>query len=836
MKSVVLAAICAAAVSYGDECRIKAIELPRNIATVAVDGDLQEWGRANWCSDFEYCGDGAADAVKCRFAVQRDRTRLFVAFRADGEYRRADSHVRHDGDIWRQNTVLEMFFGRPGSSDGYTQLAVAANGDLYDSVDGDVFVTPDWSASAKTDDAGWQFEAAIPFKSLEVFPGLAPEAPEDFRMNLAMVLPVLAKVKARRVVQWSLSDGPGYRNRDDMGYVVHANFQKASAQAIEKFKAKCASDGALSTVAAGDMRGYVAFKSALAELMQKEELRGLARLREKLAAGGGYPALMVQPWRLDDRFDETPSTCATVMERAIASAGKACTLGFSAAVNEIAHRTFAVSSTKPAVRFSFEVAPLKSATGATVPSDRLRVARFSFLHPRPDFHKTRKPPRLSYPEIIERVDGEESLEACKSRLYRLYVDTRDMAPGDYAGTLVVRAGADAVEMPVKLSVLPIVLPLPEERPFSVNLFTTIPFGGESAGLWAKFFSEHYMTDVSFEHPPVSVDGIPVAVPVPKGKRKPLDKRDPATYASYIAAMTSGKPVPPPGAVAIDLSRHAMDERLRACAKYRLRPLLCNRSGFIATEHFPALVSAFAGCGIPADDIIYKFGDEDPSLVYLPAAKRVREVAPGIRTMMIPSGTEYWDMKPAAEGFTDFTYSTASFKMGPKGFEDLKHLRTKGIRLSRYMNRASWSGRNPPLAARAEPWDALIVDGLDGYACWTACIRPDTRNKSLVGYSGYNPKYRICDLPPEQQIPSFLVYMRKVGNVYRPVSCMRLENIRDGIVDALYYRLAKKKAQSSKDPKALKAIEAIRMSSRKTYADYCETRRKLAKIIMDTQAP
>ena len=77
-------------------------------------------------------------------------------------------------------------------------------------------------------------------------------------------------------------------------------------------------------------------------------------------------------------------------------------------------------------------------------------------------------------------------------------------------------------------------------------------------------------------------------------------------------------------------------------------------------------------------------------------------------------------------------------------------------------------------------------------------------------------------------------MRKVDNVYRPVSCMRLENIRDGIVDALYYRLAKKKAQSSKDPKALKAIEAIRMSSRKTYADYCEARRKLAKIIMDAQ--
>ena len=839
MRRVLWAAILAAAVAQSGEARIKAVELPRGNAAVTVDGDLREWGRAAWRQDFEYRGDGAADAVKCRFALKRDRTRLLVAFRADGEFRAGDSHVRHDGDIWRKNTVLEMFFARPGSADGYTQLAVAANGDLYDSVDGDVFETPEWSAAAKTDDAGWQFEAAIPFKTLDVFPGLAPGAPEDFRMNLALSLPPIERGKARRVVQWSLSDGPGYRNRDDMGYVVHANFQKASVQAMEQFKGKYASPCALSAVPAGDSRGYVAFKAAFAALVREEEERGIARLREKIAAGGGMPALLAQAWSLDERFDETPSSRAKALERALASAGEVCTLAYSAAVNEIAHRTFAISATRPVESFVFEMTPLKSATGAIVPSDsRFHVARFSFLHPLPDFHKTLKPPKLSYPEIVERVGGRESLGACESRLYRLYADTRGVAPGDYSGTLVVRAGEEALELPVRLSVLPIALPLPEERPFAVNLFTTIPFGGESAELWAKFLSAHYMTDVSFEHPPVLENGQPATLPVRKGAASPekRDKKDPATYSAYIAAMTSGRPVPPPGAVAIDLSRHAMDERLRACAKYRLRPLLCNRSGFIATEHFPALVSAFAGCGIPAADIIYKFGDEDPSLVYLPAAKRVREVAPGIRTMMIPSGTEYWDMKPAADGFTDFTYSTASFKMGPQGLEDLQYLRTKGIRLSRYMNRASWAGRNPPIAARAEPWDALIVDGLDGYACWTASIRPNARNKSLVGYSGYNPKYRVCDLPPERQIPALLVYMRKAGDVYHPVSCMRLENIRDGIVDALYYRMAKRKAEAADDAKALREIEAIRLSSRKTYADYGAARQKLAEIIMRMNSP
>ena len=186
-------------------------------------------------------------------------------------------------------------------------------------------------------------------------------------------------------------------------------------------------------------------------------------------------------------------------------------------------------------------------------------------------------------------------------------------------------------------------------------------------------------------------------------------------------------------------------------------------GFIPLAYFPKMMEGFAACGLKPNDVLYKLGDEDNSLVFLPVAKRIRETVPGLRTTMIPSGPSYWDLKPAAEGFTDFTFSTAAYRGGEEGYRDIAYLRSKGVKVSRYLNQASWAGRTLPIHARGEPWAALVVDGLDGYACWTAGLRPNLGFQT--GYSGYNKKYRIHELPPEQQIASMLVYIRKDGVVY-----------------------------------------------------------------------
>ena len=76
---------------------------------------------------------------------------LYVAWRVDGQYRIAKKHVRHDGDLWQGNSVLELFFARPNSANGFLQFSIAANGDRQDGADGDSFVTPDWEGAAKAD-------------------------------------------------------------------------------------------------------------------------------------------------------------------------------------------------------------------------------------------------------------------------------------------------------------------------------------------------------------------------------------------------------------------------------------------------------------------------------------------------------------------------------------------------------------------------------------------------------------------------------------------------------------------------------------------------------------
>ena len=185
--------------------------------------------------------------------------------------------------------------------------------------------------------------------------------------------------------------------------------------------------------------------------------------------------------------------------------------------------------------------------------------------------------------------------------------------------------------------------------------------------------------------------------------------------------------------------------------------------------------------------------------------------------MISSGYFYWDIKGVAEGFTDFTFSVPAYRGGERGYRDIAYLRSKGVKVSRYLNNASWAGRRRPIEARTEPWKALIHDELDGYTCWTACLWPNLGFRP--GYKGYSKTLKIHELPPEEQVPTMLVYIRKDGNVYHPVSCIRTENIRDGIIDALYYRLAKKTLQDVGDDHGVeKLLKEVRFSKR-TYAEY-----------------
>ena len=82
-----------------------------------------------------------------------------------------------------------------------------------------------------------------------------------------------------------------------------------------------------------------------------------------------------------------------------------------------------------------------------------------------------------------------------------------------------------------------------------------------------------------------------------------------------------------------------------------------------------------------------------------------------------------------------------------------------------------------------------------------------------------------------RIPSFLVYIRRTGDVYRPVSCIRLENIRDGIIDAIYYKLAKERAEKSGDAAMRTALRKIAARPKPTIAAYEAARAELRAMLV-----
>ena len=809
------------------EPALKAIELPGKRVPLTIDGDFADWGKkVRWRTDFMNPGHAEVPEGKLKFALKRDWGNLFVAFRFDGAYRRSETHVRHDGAIWKENSVLELFFSRPDSAAGFTQFSLAANGDRQDGKDGDSYVTPDWEAVVKTDERGWQAEIRIPFKEIEV----NAKNPEDFRMNLSMAFPRV-KGDPLKTANWSLAGGTGFKYVADMGYVVPGSFQKGSLRAIAAFEKTYGEKPRTAEVAPGDERGYLAFLQAIAAERAAKDAERVRRLAERLAAETSLAPVLVQGWDPDRNLDETPAAQADVLEQALAADAKPLTLAFESAQNETTHRSFVLSAPRELSDVTFGLGDLTGAAG-TLPAAQLRVARFAFLHTPDDMRSDGRAARLPYPEIVECVAGPQAFKAGESSLFRLYVDTRNVKPGAYAGEMTVGAAGRTVKrLPVTVNVCDLALPLPETHPFDVYLFTTIPWGGESAELWARFFRDHYMTDVSFEHPQLLLDGKPVD---PKKDLKPSKYAKPPANkheagVRYVEEMLDPTYTEGLGVPSFDFTKYAMDERLRACAKYGLRPVMSNRNGFIPLAYFPKMMEGFAACGLKPNDVLYKLGDEDNSLVFLPVAKRLRETVPGLRTTMIPSGTSYWDLKPAAEGFTDFTFSAAAYRGGEEGYRDIAYLQSKGVKVSRYLNQASWAGRTLPIRARNEPWEALVVDGLDGYACWTAGIRPNSKYRT--GYSGYNPKYVIPDLPPDRQIASFLVYIRRTGDVYRPVSCIRLENIRDGIIDAIYYKLAKERAEKSGDAAMRTVLRKIAARPKPTIAAYETARAELRAMLV-----
>ena len=155
------------------------------------------------------------------------------------------------------------------------------------------------------------------------------------------------------------------------------------------------------------------------------------------------------------------------------------------------------------------------------------------------------------------------------------------------------------------------------------------------------------------------------------------------------------------------------------------------------------------------------------------------------------------------------------------------MRSKGFPIRRYTNRTSWAERNRIMSGRRDIWDVVIQDNLDGMVIWTSSPH------CWLNYSlGYGSKRNVDwkGLPPENQHTCQLVYWRKQGDYIKPISSLRLEDMRDGITDALYYREAVKRLIARNDKAGLKKLQEIASRSKYKFSDYENARAGIIELM------
>jgi hypothetical protein len=175
---------------------------------------------------------------------------------------------------------------------------------------------------------------------------------------------------------------------------------------------------------------------------------------------------------------------------------------------------------------------------------------------------------------------------------------------------------------------------------------------------------------------------------------------------------------------------------------------------------------------------------------------------------------------------DFIGACATY---PAFEKDLRWMQKNGVKLARYTNRTSWAERDVRLAGRMDLWDVMINDRMDGYQVWTAGV-----TGQWLGYRyAYSSASRIPvhNYPPEKQSICQLVYVRKKGDFFKAISCIRLEDMRDGITDYLYYKEAEKALKARKDPNWEAKLAAVAKMPKKRPADYLAVRNALIKLIL-----
>ena len=784
---------------------------------IKVDGKLNEaaWSKAEKLSGFKVAGSLAPADVQPAVMTAFDADNLYIAWICP-KAPVPGKGDKDDGGAMFNDETLEFFFGDPASPQSWRQFVITPDGRKYDSQDGDAYINFDWKYAVSKNADGYTAEWAIPWKSL----GAKPSDHMVMRMNFCRSRHSADGTSGGS--SWSIFR-TGYKERDGYGFILFAAPAEAVAadlKAIRSEAGKFASDAAvadaLKAVEAGDPADFIKFLNLMAAAQEA------IKAAETKAAGQGLAAkktdrapLMLSNWDEEVELEQAKEFQLPLLVKLVKNPDPA-KLDFRMAVNEFAHRSFLISALKGVNSISLAASDLVSADGKVIKADKIRFYQIKFVTPA----KKLWPSHFNLwsgrplPELVELVEGPFALKKYVSTQIRVYIDGVEAVPGKYAGKVTVSGVSGVIgEVPVACEVMDFAIPDSRTNPFYCHIFTGIPRGGATAREYARLFREHYVSQVSFETPPMYLDGKQIK---PAGHIKDDPK--------YIDRIINHGYDFKNGKLVIDGKTYEFDDKVKACAEYGLQIVLSTRTEDVLPDAFPAFRKHLQDLGLPPENFVYKMGDEDTSLWQSALAERIHEFAPEQVLYIIPSGREYFDLKPLLKNYKYVAFTRAGLS-NSKFEPDLHYLQSKGVKLGRYTNSTSWAERDVRLAGRKDLWNCMIKDYMDGYLIWTAGCTGSWLNYRYA--YGDAERVPVFSYPPEQQSTCCLVYVREIGERLKPIASIRLEDMRDGITDYFYYKEAEKVLGGAGKAELAK----IAAMPKKTPADYRAIREKLIEIIL-----
>lgn len=175
-------------------------------------------------------------------------------------------------------------------------------------------------------------------------------------------------------------------------------------------------------------------------------------------------------------------------------------LSMEMGINEYEQAAFTLMALHPVSDIRIEPGDLKSGT-AVLPAENIQVCAVNYLNPvrRGEYYAASSYDREEFlPEMIEEVHGKLNLNADEGRHIWIKVNSHDVEPGTYEGTIRIKTSQHEITIPLQVIIWPV--RLPETLPVLSFPFGYLPWPESLARKYGAVLKSNRINVVCFEFP------------------------------------------------------------------------------------------------------------------------------------------------------------------------------------------------------------------------------------------------------------------------------------------------------------------------------------------------